>query len=143
MRTKQKLISFLKWSIILNLILCSIVIRLWDINAVGRTWDEYSYVSTSSHLVDLVRRADFTDRSWYEIVDHPPVARYFYGLASYYDRINIDTRQNQWDFKYAWTFTRGVSVIFTSITVIFVILLGWEEFSPFVGIVAGIIFITL
>ena len=133
--------NIFKWSIIVNLILLSIFLRIWNLNEAGETWDEYAYISTGEQLVDLIKQDNFTDPSWYQIADHPPVARYFYGAASYLDKTYYSSAQ-QWYFNYDWAYSRLVSVIFFSLTVIFVALIGWE-LSPLIGVISGIIFIML
>lgn len=134
--------NILKYILIINLVLFSVTLRLWNLNAAGRTWDEFAYIQSGVNLIELIKQGNFSDNSWYELVDHPPMARYFYGAASYLDRIYKSNNPQKWYYRYDWQYTRLVSVVFFSLTVIFVVLLG-SEISALTAVLSGIIFCML
>lgn len=108
----------------------------------GRTWDEAFYVSQGSRLIGAIARGNFSDSVWYKDPDPPALSKYIYGIAAY---LNIDKNFfcNNEFCSYDFTSERLMSVLFSSLTVLLVILMGWEYISLFVGIVAGIILATL
>ncbi len=135
--------------ILIFLFVFSVFLRLWNLNSAGRTWDEYAYINSGSQLLENIRKGDFTNSEWYQIADHPPVARYFYGISSYFDRgyYVMHTRSGKSilkleDYYYSWAVSRLVSVFFFSFTVIFVFLLG-SEISLFAGTTSALIFTML
>jgi len=108
----------------------------------GRTWDENAYVEYGYKFLQLVKKGDFTNDYWYKTSDEPPLVRYIYAIPSYFDVDHLLPNGNV-KFKYDYTYSRIVSAIASSVSVIFVVLVGWELLSPFIGIIAGIIFSML
>lgn len=108
----------------------------------GRTWDEGAYIIDGYSLVELARKGDFSNQKWYNNPDHPPLARYLYGLASHLDVEKFDKLGNP-IFKYDWTFSRLVAVLFSSLSVALVTLIGFRYVSLFGGITAGLILAML
>lgn len=131
-----------KITIVIVIFLFSISLRLWNLNQMGRTWDEPVYVEWGYNIINLVRKGDFSNKYWYANPGFPPVSRYFYGLASIFDINHYDSKGNP-VFNYDLTYSRFVSAVLTSLTAIMVVLIGWKYFSPFVGIVGGAIFSML
>lgn len=133
-----------KWGIILLVVLFSISIRLWNLNLMGQTWDEGYHVIHGYKYLNLLSLGDFSTLFWYSNPDHPQLAKYFYGLAFLLDsqRNSVFTFFNT-DFPYDWTYARFVSVLFSSLTIIFIMLLARKYVNSFVALVAGIIFATL
>ena len=74
-----------KWKSLILIFLFALAIRLWNFNAMGRTWDEASYVEVAYKYVQLIEEGNFTDRFWYIQSDHPPLARYIYAALSSFD----------------------------------------------------------
>ena len=105
----------------------------------GKTWDEGPYVEIGYHYVELALAGKFSDPFWYLQADHPPLARYVYGLASIPDIKNI-AKDGTVFFHYNYTFPRIVSAIIGSLTVVFIILLGTKYFNNFIAISSGVIF---
>lgn len=108
----------------------------------GRTWDEGAYIIDGYNLVELARKGDFSNQKWYNNPDHPPLARYFYGLASHLDVEKFDKLGNP-IFKYDWTFSRLVAVLFSSLSVVLVVIIGFRYISLFAGITAGLVLAML
>ena len=127
---------------ILLIFVFSLIIRLSTLNEMGRTWDEGTYVSWGYNLVNLAKNGDFSNPYWYANPGFPPVSRYVYGIASYFDVNRYDSKGDP-VFNYDLTFTRLVSAILTSLTAVMIILLGWKYFSPLVGALGGMIFAML
>ena len=127
-------------------------IRLLTINDIGRTWDEMTYVALGRNTVNLMisgkyfkeieRGTKFPEYLWYELPDPPPLARYIYGIFSLGDVQGYDNK-GQVILNYDMTYSRIASAFFGSLTVIFVVLLGFEFFSLYVALAAGVIFSML
>jgi 4-amino-4-deoxy-L-arabinose transferase-like glycosyltransferase len=105
----------------------------------GKTWDEGAYVEAGYHFFDLFRKGNFSDPFWYEQSDHPPLARYFYGIAASYDIKSYESNGSP-IFYYDFTHPRLVSAILGSLSSVFVVLIGYQFFSRFIGFSSGIIF---
>jgi len=137
-----------KFFIIALVFLFAVILRLWNLNEMGRTWDEHSYVINGYNFIEFLKKGDINNKYFYENTDHPPLARYLYGIASLFDVKDKNPNKNYFysqtepTFKFDLTYSRLVSVIFSSISVIFVVLIGWQ-ISALVGIVAGLILTTL
>ncbi len=136
--TKVKPFLSFKLYIVLTIFILSVLLRLWNLNAMGRTWDERIYIEWAYNFMNLIKKGDFSNPYWYKISGSPPISRYLYGPGTLLDFQKID-EHNQPIFHYDFTYTRLISVLFSSLSVGLVILLGWKYISPFVGIVAGII----
>lgn len=117
-------------------------LRIWNLNEMGRTWDEPFYVEQGYKIVDAVKKRDFNNSILYTDPDPPIVAKYLYGLA---DHLNIGKiiPCNHQLCEYDFTSGRLVSALFASLTVLLVVLIGLEYISFFTGISAGIIFSML
>lgn len=135
--------KFIKKIFIIVLIFTfSISLRLWNLNKMGRTWDEGAYVEYGYKFLQLVKKGDFTNAYWYKTSDEPPLVRYIYAIPSYFD-VSQFSPNGDAKFKYDYTYSRIVSAIASSVSVIFVILVGWELLSPLIGVIAGVIFSML
>ncbi|MEK7517639.1 MAG: glycosyltransferase family 39 protein, partial [Patescibacteria group bacterium] len=117
-------------------------LRLWNLNEMGRTWDEYHYIEHGYKMIELLKKGDFNNPFFYTSYDHPPLVKYMYGAASYFDIESIDERGNP-VFYYDFTYSRLLSAFVSSISIILVVIIGWHISSRFVGISAGIILATL
>lgn len=138
--------------IVLIIFSFSLVLRFLTLNQMGRTWDEHALIERGYIDLQLAKKGNFSDPYWYKYPDHPPLANYLYGLASPLDLKGYTLKpvfqaypynKGQPIFRYDWTYTRLVSVFFSSLTVITVVLFGWRYLSPFVGVAAGVILATL
>lgn len=147
---KRKLTSpkstFYKKIFILILLFCfSFSLRIVSLNGMGRTVDEPSQVIDGYHFIEILKRGDFNNPYLYNHPDHPPLTKYIYGLFSYFD---IENPQNNPKpnfispepyFKYDLTVSRVVSAVFASLTVVLVVLIGWEFMSFFTGVTSGMV----
>jgi 4-amino-4-deoxy-L-arabinose transferase-like glycosyltransferase len=136
-----------KFLVILGIFLFSVVLRLWNLNQMGRTWDEGAQNIDGYHLVTLLLKGDFSNSYFYSHPYHPPLTKYIYGAASFLDVENWKLtvtpqawyRQPEPTFRYDWTYSRLISVLFSSLTVVVVVFMGWRFLSPFAGVMAGFI----
>lgn len=138
-----------KWIVVILIFLFSVILRAWNLNEMGRTWDEPAQAVDGYNLIRLAKDGNFFDRYWYDHPDHPPLTKYLYGLLLHFDIKNTHPtsmpyfRHNEPTFYYDWTYARTVSIFFSSLTIVFVVLFGWHYISAFVGIIAGIILAML
>lgn len=127
--------------VIIIIFLFAFSFRLWNLNEMGRVWDEPGYIETGYKFVKLLEKKDFANPYWYKEPDHPPLAKYIYGLGAQLDYIT--DKNGVPIFTYDFNYARLMSVIFSSLAVVLVMLFGWKYISPFVGISAGLIFSLL
>ena len=130
-----------KYQSCLLIFLIAIGVRLATLNQMGKTWDEPPYVETGFRYVELAVKGDFNNPFWYLQSDHPPLARYVYGLASVLDIKSISS--DKVEFNYNYTYPRIASALLGSLSAIFVVLIGFRYFSPYVGFSSGIIFVLI
>lgn len=125
--------------IILSLFIFSISIRLWNLNAMGRTWDEQFYTQEGYRIINLIKNKDFSNAFWIENPDEPIFSKYFYGLGALFDYKGKDIHGNL-IFDYNLFHTRLVSVIFGSFSVVLLVLFALRYFSLFTSVAGGILF---
>lgn len=61
------------------------VLRIWGLNEMGRTWDEPEYVNEGHVMIELLKKGDYSNNYFSVTYDHPPLVKYLYGLSSYLD----------------------------------------------------------
>ncbi len=127
-----------KWLLIGCVVFFAFALRLWNLNAAGQTWDEFSQLDTGYKYIEFILHGDFSDPFWTDFPDQPPLARYFYGLAANFDIANISPN-GQITYQYDWTNSRLISILFSTATIFLTIIIGWEYISFFTGTVAGLI----
>ena len=128
--------------IILFIFLFSLSLRLWNINEMGRTWDEAEYTEQGYRMVELLKKGDFNNSYFYTTYDHPPLVKYLYGIAAHFD-VEKYLSNGEVILKYDLTYSRILSAILFSLGVSIVVLIGWKIFSQTVGIFSGIILAML
>lgn len=131
-----------KLFIILLIFFFSIGLRFWNLNQMGRTWDESAYVQWGYDFVELAIKGDFKDPYWHEKSASPPLSSYLFGIPARFDVDKFDSKGKP-IFNYDYTHVRLVSVLFSSLTVISLVLFGWKYASFFTGALAGIILAML
>lgn len=131
-----------KWVVVAIIFTFSVILRLWNLNQMGKTWDEQFYVDQGYRFIELAKKLNFKDAYWYKDPDPPPVAKYLFGIAEHLNIGKIIPCNDQL-CSYDLTSSRLMSVIFSSFSIAIVVLIGLEYISPLVGITAGIIFSTL
>lgn len=118
----------------------AVFLRLWTLNAMGKTWDEPAYVEQGYYMVEAIRKGDWDNKQLYHS-DHPPFARYVYGLA---EQLQIGDNHSQHEsFPYDYTYPRLVSLVFSLLSIIIIFLFAWQYVSPFVGFISGMILAML
>lgn len=131
-----------KFTVVLLVFLFAIILRLWNLNEMGRVWDEPFYVGQGYAFVEFIKARDFSNKIWYSHPDPPPLAKILFGISQHLSPTTLDAK-NEVDLPYNLTFPRLVSVFFAGLSVVIILLIGWEYFSPSIGISAGAIFATL
>ncbi|MDP2637833.1 MAG: glycosyltransferase family 39 protein [Candidatus Levybacteria bacterium] len=116
----------------------SIILRLWNLNEVGRTWDEYEYVDHGYKMIELIKNKDFNNSFFYTSYDHPPLVKYLYGITAYFDIENYSS-DGSVNFNYDLTYSRMLSIFLFSLGVVITVIIGWKIYSPIVGVFSGII----
>lgn len=134
---KQKITKFI---FVLFIFVFAVSLRLWNIDKMGRTWDEDSQVELGYKFIKLIKKKDFTNPLW-EYPYHPPLTKYLYGWAGQYDIKGYEDGKPI--FNYDWTHARLISVVFSSLTAVLILLIGWKYFTPFIGVISAIIFSML
>lgn len=127
-----------KWLVIIFILLFSVSLRLWNFNQMGKTWDEDAYVEWGYNFVNMAAKGDFQNPYWYKVSLSPPLSSYLFGIPASFDVAGFDN-EGKPIFNYDYSHVRLVSVLFSSLTVILVVLFGWKYISFSVGIFAGII----
>ena len=131
-----------KWLIIVLIFLFSISLRLWNLNEIGRTWDELEYVEPGYKMLELMKNKDFNNSFFYTTYNHPPLIKYLYGITAHFD---VEKRLPNGGviLKYDLTYSRILSAILFSLGVVMVVIIGWKISSRMVGILSGIILAML
>lgn len=133
--------SFKKILAVIAIFIFALSLRVYTLNQIGRTWDEFEYIEQGYRLDELIIKGDFSNSYFYTTYDHPPLVKYIYGLSAQLDLQEIKNKEPV--FYYDYTYSRILSAIFASLSAVLVFLIAWKYFSPFIGIVSGIIFSML
>lgn len=131
-----------KLTIFILIFLFSISLRLWDLNRMGRTWDEQEYVEQGYKMIEFFRKGDFDNSYFYTTYDHPPLVKYLYGLTAHLDLKEV-LPNGQPVFNYDFTYSRILSAIFFSLGAAITFLIGYKLFSPLIGVISGVILAML
>lgn len=119
----------------------ALLLRLVNINEMGRTWDESEYIGHGYRLVELIKKGDFNNSFFYTSYNHPPLVKYLYGITAHFDLEK--TMKGEHVFKYDLTYSRMLSALMFSLGALIVSVIGWRLFSPTVGVFSGIILAML
>lgn len=125
-----------KISLIFFIFLFSMTLRLWNVNQMGRTWDESAYVDVGNNFVKLIEKGDLLNSFFYKWSDEPPLARYVYGLFSKFDE---HKGSNGNLLNYDYTYARLASSLVSTLAVVVVVLFALEFLSFSVALVAGLV----
>lgn len=104
--------------------------RLWGINSAGETWDESAYYNAGKQYLRNIKNLDFNPDHWDANKEHPPIAKYIYGLVSIKPYLEDKTD---------YTPGRIASALMGALTILLVYLIGKNLFSQRVGILAALI----
>jgi glycosyltransferase involved in cell wall biosynthesis len=127
--------------ICLTIFVFALGLRLWNLNQMGRTWDESWYVEQGYLYDKAIMQGDFKNKIWYKDPDTPPLAKYVYGIGA-----NLDIqsyKDGKPIFNYDYTHTRIIAAIVAALTAVVIFFIGARYFSLFVGIVAAVVFSML
>lgn len=127
---------------LLGIFLSSLVLRLLTLNQIGRTWDEQEYVEQGYRMIELIKKGDLDNSYFYTTYDHPPLVKYLYGLSAHLDAYQ-QSPNGEVVLKYDLTYSRLLSAIMFSLGVAITAFIGWQFFSPVVGIISGILLAML
>lgn len=124
------------WAFLLFLLF--VAFGVWDIDGSGGTWDEPARYYPGVKYLSNWKNLRFGEKDWEWFYEHPPVSKYIYGVAAVATEKWFPDNPTYPDWNY--TLTRIFSVLMTGVTLIFVLSLGWEFFSPTVGVLAAVLF---
>lgn len=121
----------------ISIVAISFCLRLIGLNLMGRTWDEAAYIAGGDTLVNHYFKGEFAHPNWYTYPDHPPLARYLYGLAG---KFNLQGYTPTHDpiYAYDWTAPRLVAVTIGSLAIGFTYLLGLYFFNHSTSLLAAL-----
>lgn len=112
--------------IILALIIfiISLLVRLPSLNAMGDTFDEIYYYKAGHKYIENIINFDFQKESWALNFEHPPLAKYIYGVASWsnYNEENPD-----------YSSGRVASAFMGSLTVAITFLIALNFLNPYLA----------
>lgn len=131
--------------IVLLLFIVTVCIRIPVLRSVGETWDEYTVVNPGETYVSAFKNLDFGESAWIQNYEHPPVAKYLYGLSRLIPRhfSEIARWDEEYPFDKEYTIPRLLAAILGGLTVVLVFLIGQKLFSSAVGLVASLILTVL
>jgi len=69
---KQKIVKLL---FVLFIFIFAVSLRLWNLDSVGRTWDENAQVELGHRFIELIKNRNFSDSLW-KYPYHPPLTKY-------------------------------------------------------------------
>lgn len=125
----------------LVLFLFSVIVRTPYLLNTGEMFDEFAVAGFGRVYIGGLGNLDFSKKFWSINYEHPPVAKYIYGMAVFVEE-KIPFIQKTFDTNYhpdkRYFLARLVSVLIGSFTVFFVYLIGREFFSKKVGIFASL-----
>jgi len=104
--------------------------RLWGLNAQGETWDEIAYFNASKSYMRNIKNLDFDAQDWNANKEHPPIAKYIYGIASIKPFLEDKTD---------YTFGRFTSALMGTFTILLVFYLAKDLFSVRVATLSALI----
>lgn len=150
MKEKKLSLKF-KLLITLAIFIFSVLLRLWNLNQMGRTWDEFPILEKGYNFIELAKKGDFVNPYWWTNPDHPPLSNYFYGLAGFLDFQKFDKNlvpmykgpSGSPVYNYDLTYSHLISALFASLTAVLIFLIGLRYFSFFIGLSASIFFSML
>lgn len=130
-----------KFLVSLVLFFVTVAIRVPVLRSVGETWDEYTVVNPGETYISAIKNLDFSASPWIQNYEHPPVAKYLYGLSRVIPTHLEFVRA--WDSEYhlnkEYTVPRLLSATFGGLTVVLVFLIGSALFGPAVGVVSALV----
>lgn len=104
--------------------------RLIGINAQGETWDEIAYFDAGHAIMANIKNADFDSNNWDINKEHPPIAKYIYGVVSIPSFLN-----NTVDY----TNGRVASAFMGALTILIVFYLAKELFTVEIASLSAVI----
>lgn len=79
---KMKNKKIISWVIPIVIFLVALGIRFWGLNEHGQTWDEAAYYDGGVQYVANFAAGDFNPDHWNKNFEHPPVAKWVYGISN-------------------------------------------------------------
>jgi len=141
------------------------IIQTIDLNTEGRTWDEQFKTDTGIAALKNIATGTFSYEDWAVGFEHPPIAKYIYGLSFYPELKTIDPKnvtQEEYSYllnenyyagmkdglikiqPYDFTLPRLVSAGLNALTIMLVFLIGYVCFHQMLlGIVSSVILISI
>ncbi|MCX6784064.1 MAG: glycosyltransferase family 39 protein [candidate division WWE3 bacterium] len=137
-----------KWPLsllLVGLFVLTVAIRIPVLRSVGETWDEYAVVYYGETYYSAFKNLDFSVSSWEQNYEHPPVAKYIYGLSRQVTKKIpfIKALDSEYHSDKEYTLPRVVSAIFGGLTVVLVFLIGSTLFNRKIGLASSLILSVL
>ncbi|MBI2371874.1 MAG: glycosyltransferase family 39 protein, partial [Deltaproteobacteria bacterium] len=115
------------WPSVLLVLLLALAFRLWDLHAAGETLDEPDYAGVGESYIQALWRLDLGEAAWAGNHEHPPIAKYVYGVAGLLGP-EAPLRAG-----------RVASALMGALTCLLLVLLGTRLFDRPTGVLAGLI----
>ena len=105
--------------------IAALVIRLFDLNAAGTTWDEDTYWSAGRTYITNILDLNFSQDAWTSNLEHPPVTKYIAGIGA--------------QFSAGYGPARTLSACMVSMACALLVAIGARLRTLRVGVLAGLI----
>ena len=118
--------------LIVLILIFALALRMYGLMDIGLTYDEPITVASGIYYIHNLEVQNFSPDVWAQNMEHPPVAKYIYGIANLL--FNGD------GFSYNTYFvTKSASALMGALTCVLTFLIGKELYDRRVGIVAAFI----
>jgi 4-amino-4-deoxy-L-arabinose transferase-like glycosyltransferase len=121
----------MRFPIVSIIFFCSLLALTFKISDIGEHWDEVTVASIGESYLGFVKNGDFSQSSWELNHEHPPVAKYIYGVARFLTK-NISSLQDKRGFfpeGRDFGLARFFSVLMSAITVLVIFQIALEFFK--------------
>ena len=124
--------SFIKkYRFLIIFIVLFFVIRLFELNQVGETWDEIAKVRNGQLHLKAIANLDFSYDTWVTHKEHPPLGKIFLALPTYLTtKFGITLlNDNVYELSKQYNLARVVSLLFASGTLFLTFFIAKKWFS--------------
>ncbi len=114
------------------ILIFALAIRMYGLTDVGLTYDEPITVASGIYYIHSLEVQNFSPDVWAQNMEHPPVAKYIYGIANLI--FNGD------GFSYhTYVVAKSASALMGALTCVLIFLVGREIYDKRVGLLAAFI----
>lgn len=110
----------------------ALAIRMYGLMGEGLTYDEPITVASGIYYVHNLQALNFNSTVWAQNMEHPPVAKYLYGIA------NMLFNGNGWSNN-SYFLAKSSSALMGALTCALIFLTGRELYNKRIGLVAAAI----